>query len=116
MAATAITVTKLAFNEPKKLESFATVSASDGALIPMGADQKMLIMASNTGSSAKEITIVAGDTYQATEDVKFSVPASSEAAFVVESGRFLITKGTDAGKICVKGASTDIAVRAIELP
>ena len=116
MAAVEIKTTKLAWNTFSELEAATAVSASDGALITFGADQKMIIVVTNGAASTKTVTVVAGDGIQATEDVTYTIPASGTVAIAVESGKFLLMNGLSKGKVLVKGASTDVKIQAIELP
>lgn len=120
MAATSITADKLKWNEGKAVTEAAAVNASDGALIDCAgiADQKLLILITNSNASAgKTATIKAGDGIQATDDLELgTIAAGATVAVSVESGAFLITKGANKGKILVKGASADIKVQAIALP
>ena len=116
MSAVLINPIKLAWNEFAEVPAAVAVSASDGAVVTFGADQKMVVLATNAGSATKTITAVAGDGVQATEDAVYTIPASGTVAIAVESGKFLLMKGENKGKVLFKGASADVKLQAIELP
>ncbi len=103
--------TKLKWNEAGFPADAAAVEA-DGALVPMGADQKMLILITATAETTA--TVKSGDGIQATEDLEISIASGKTAAVSVESGKFLITKGENKGNVLVLGEN--IKVQAIELP
>ena len=109
-------VLKLKWNEIALTKEPKAMDTESGVLVPMGADEKMLILIKNTGGVAAEVSIKAGDGIQATEDTVLSVPGNGEAAVSVESGKFLITKGENKGNILLTGASENLEIRAIELP
>ena len=102
---------KLKWNEIFEIPE-AAVASAEGVLVPMGADQKMVILLTATASTTA--TIKAGDGIQATEDIEISLESGKTAAVSVESGKFLITTGENKGNILVIGEN--IKVQAIELP
>ena len=96
---------------------FAAVDATAGAEFEMsGRDDKMLILVQNAATSAKDVTVKAGNGIQGVNDLVASVAASSTTAFVLDSGRYKIVSGADAGKVIVMGASADIKVAVFKLP
>lgn len=108
--------TKLSWNEFSELPDAEDVNTDTGALVPMGADDKMLIILSNSGDAETDVTVKAGDGIQATEDITVTVPEGKEVAVSVESGKFLITKGENKGNVLVTCESAGVKARAIELP
>lgn len=123
MAATAITVQALTARNKfataaLKTAITAAVDASDGALVPFGErDDKYLILVENVhASAAKSVTIKAGDSFQAGGDLTLEIAAASYTFIAIDSGRYLITTGTNKGKIHITGTSADIKVAVFKLP
>lgn len=123
MAATAITVQALTARNKfataaLKTAITAAVDASDGALVPFGErDDKYLILVENVhASAAKSVTIKAGDSFQAGGDLTLEIAAASYTFIAIDSGRYLITTGTNKGKIKITGTSADIKVAVFKLP
>lgn len=122
MARVALTVHKMdKRNELMKAVAtaslFAAVDASDGAEFEMsGRDDKIVILIQNAATSAKSVTVKAGNGIQGVVDYTEQVAASSTTAIVLDSGRFKNVSGADKGKVILKGASADIKVAVIELP
>ena len=95
----------------------AAVDAADGAEFVMDErDDKYLILVQNSATSAKDVTIKAGNGIQGVNDLTHSVAASSFTFVQVDSGRFKNVSGTDKGKVIIKGASADIKVAVFRLP
>ena len=111
-----IDVVKLKWNEFSEIENEVAIDTASGAYVPMGADHKMLILITNDGSESANATVKAGTGIQATEDVTVSVAANKTAAISVESGKFLIVEGDNAGSVLVTASSSNLKVKAIELP
>lgn len=113
MAATTITVTKLAHNTAATMPTTAALNASDGGVIDVKniADQKLLLVLENSDSSAGTATIKAGGMLQSIDDMAVSIPGSSTVVINVESGYILQRDHT----IKITGAAT-IKVAAIALP
>jgi len=113
--------------EPKKLKrnsltmmdaaDFVSVDASDGALVPMFSDARLLIVCRNSGSGSVTATVVKGNALQgAANDLTLAVAAGGYAFAVVESGLYGNTSGELRGKICLKGSSANLQVAAYHLP
>ena len=128
MAATAITPLVLTRNTfgTSVIAEFKAV-ASDGtnnvAYIDAEAyaDQKILILIRNAhATTVKDAYVLKGNGIQkpASDLTAADIPAASASIIpiVVESGAYANTTGTYAGKIVVKGESTDIQVAAVILP
>lgn len=96
---------------------FVAVDASAGAEFAMsGRDDKTLLLVQNAATSAKTVTVKAGNGIQGVNDLTVSVPASSTTALVLDSGRYKNVSGDDRGKVIVMGASADIKLAVIVLP
>jgi hypothetical protein len=96
---------------------FAAVDAAAGAEFAMsGRDDKTLLLVQNAATSAKTVTVKAGNGIQGVNDLTVSVPASSTTALVLDSGRYKNVSGDDRGKVIVMGASADIKLAVIVLP
>lgn len=95
----------------------AAVDASDGAEFAMEErDDKYLLLIQNGATSAKEITIKAGNGIQGVNDLTHTLGASSFTFVQIESGRFKNVTGPDKGKVIIKGASADIKVAVFKTP
>jgi hypothetical protein len=119
MAMTKIENTKLLRNEAKEIESAVAVDASAGASVDYTekSDGKILLMITNSHSSeSKKATILKGNSLQGTEDLEVSIPSGKTYGIVIESGKFENVSGENAGKVIIKGETTDITVQAVELP
>lgn len=68
-------------------------------------DAKMVLVIHNTGSSATDLTVKAGNGIQGVADLVLSVPAGVSLV-KLESGRFKFVSGTNKGKIVVKSTGT----------
>ena len=110
---TKIETKKLIWN---KGEEYAPteVNVADGALLTPGNDEATLIILSST--AAVTATIKAGDGIQGVSDITVSVGANKTAYVAVESGRFKITKGANAGKIKVTTSAAGLSAGCIVLP
>ena len=119
MAITEIKNTELIRNEAKEIETAVAVDETAGASVNYTnkSDGRILLMITNSHSSdAKKATILKGNDLQGTEDLEISIPAGKTYGIVVESGKFENVSGESAGKVIIKGESTDITIQAIELP
>ena len=77
------------FNESVVLEASATASSGTEVIIPFEeADQKTVILVTNSGGSSADVTFKKGDMLQGTEDKVISVPANKTIAVALESGKF----------------------------
>lgn len=113
MAITTVVPTVLEkFNTAAAFTATAAVDASDGAKVPMGADQKMLLILENVHVSAeKTATIKAGEGVFLGADLAVTIAAASTKAIQVESGPF--QKG---GYVFITGTDANIKVAAVRLP
>ena len=93
------------------------VNAADGAEFVMsGADHKYLVYITNGASSAKAVTVKAGNGLQGTADISVSLGAGKSTYVSLESGRFKNVTGADKGKVVITGESADIKVAVFKLP
>ena len=117
MARVVIENTELKFNVASVVEAAEAVDATAGAEVAMGADQKTLVLVSNTSvDTAADVTVKAGNGLQGTYDYTVEVAAGTTVALCMESGAFKQVRGADAGKMIIIGESDDIEVQCIVLP
>ena len=92
------------------------IDATDGAEIKLdGHDERSVLLVHNSASSASNVTVKAGNGLQGVSDLVHSIPASSIALIVLESGKFKNVSGDDKGKVIITGAAT-LKVAFIKLP
>lgn len=109
--------TELVRNEAKEIETAVDTSAGASVDYTNKSDGRILLMITNENASdAKKATIVKGNALQGVEDLEISIPAGKTYGIVIESGKFENVSGENAGKVVIKGESTDITVQAVELP
>ena len=109
--------TELVRNEAKEIETAVDTSAGASVDYTNKSDGRILLMITNGNESdAKKVTIVKGNALQGVEDLEISIPAGKTYGIVIESGKFENVSGENAGKVVIKGESTDITVQAVELP
>lgn len=109
--------TELVRNEAKEIETAVDTSAGASVDYTNKSDGRILLMITNGNESdAKKATIVKGNALQGVEDLEISIPAGKTYGIVIESGKFENVSGENAGKVVIKGESTDITVQAVELP
>lgn len=113
MAAANVVTKNLIWNQGEEYAATA-VDANDGAFLTPGNDEATLIVL--TSSAAVTATIKAGDGIQGVSDITVSVGANKTAYVAVESGRFKITKGANAGKIKVTTSAAGLSAGCIVLP
>lgn len=108
-------------NEPAADALFANlttaISATDGAQVDMsGSDDRILILIQNAATSAKTVTIKAGNGVAGVVDLEKSIAASSYTLLRVDSARFKNLSGADKGNLLITGDSADIKVAVFRLP
>ena len=102
MAAANVTNTVLALGAASDLPTNTAIDTTDGLYITAAADQKMLIILEKI-TSAGDIVIKAGDALQGVSDLNVTFSAVGTKVLTVESGKYLITKGANKGKIHITG-------------
>ena len=113
MAATSVTTKHLTWGTV----GAPTMAAPDGtlgALVRPGNDESTLLVLTATG--ALTATIKAGDGIQGTSDLTVNFTAAGTRYLAVESGKYLITQGDDAGCIRIIPSTTGLMVGCIVLP
>ena len=94
-----------------------TVDIADGAEFEMkDSDHKYLLLIQNSASSAKTVTVKAGNGLQGVADLTAPVAASSYTCVTLESGHFKNVSGTEKGKVILMGESADIKAAVFKLP
>lgn len=116
MAKVNITADTLELNTWKALTF--TAGTTDGWKIPASnADNKRVVLVTNTGSSAVTVTVKKGDGIQGVKDLDaFSVAASKTAAIRLDDGRYKVVSGTDKDTILIVPSATTITACVVELP
>ncbi len=106
------------FATPDAFSDITTaVDATDGAEVEWAErDDKYLLLFYNSGTSATNATIKAGNGIQGVNDTTISIPASKYTFISIDSGRFKNVSGSDKGKVIIAGGSSDIEVAVFKLP
>lgn len=92
------------------------IDATDGAAITLdGHDERCVLLVQNSGSSATNVTVRAGNGLQGVSDLVYSVPQSNLALIVLESGKFKNVSGDNKGKVIINGSAA-LKVAFIKLP
>lgn len=121
MAITNITVQKLQdFNEPATAAlNTAMVQAldeTDGAKIKWDeADEKLLVLVQNSATSAKTLTVKAGNGYAGVNDLEIPVAASSYVFVALESSRFKNVSGDNKDYVMLTG-DANLKVAVFKMP
>jgi len=108
-----------AFTEETDNTDFAAVASSDKIAYfeASGRDEQFVVGVYNNATTAKTVTIKAGNGLQSEfGDLTFSIAAQKIAWVVLSSGRFKNVTGDNKGNIVIEGASTDIQLKVIRLP
>ena len=110
-----ITKTILKMNTTAVLPTGTALSTSGVQIAYDKADQKILILLTNSGSSAASGALKAGNGIQGTNDLSFSIEAGKTLLLVAESGKFVNHSGENKGKAVLTGTS-DIKAACVALP
>lgn len=78
-------------------------------------DDKYVIIAQNTGSSASNLTIKKGNGIQGVADNVITIAAGKTVAINLESGCYKNVSGDNKGRVIMTGAAT-IKVAVVKLP
>lgn len=121
MAVTAITPEAISLNtfDLDSLAMTAPTTAADGFLVDVSgyADNKILFVFQNSGSTDRTATIKKGNGLQGVSDLTSGAITSAKfSAITVESGRFKNVSGTNKGKILVIPSHAELKMAAIVLP
>lgn len=113
-----VTNTVLVRNEAKVLEEAVAIKTTG---VTVDYENKscgsILLLVANTGSEAKKLTIVKGNSLQGVEDLEVSVTNGTTVGIVVESGKFINVSGENKGKVVLKSEDdTSLTVQVVELP
>ncbi len=82
-----------------------------------GRDEQFVVGVYNNATTAKTVTIKAGNGLQSEfGDLTFSITAKKIAWIVLSSGRFKNVTGENKGNIVIEGESADIQLKVIRLP
>lgn len=92
-----------------------TIDGSDGALLtPTKQDEKLLLQI-NVVTGAN-VTVVKGDSHQATVDYVLAGTGNRTYYLALESGKYKNITGTNKGKIKITSSQADTTILAIQLP
>ena len=108
-----MTNTNLRWNEAATAVLTAADTAS-GIWVTPGADEATVLIL--TASGAMTVTISAGDGLQGTEDLQIVFQNAGTRYLSVESGRYLQTRGENAGKLLIKPSTSGLTVGCLRLP
>ena len=113
---TAISVYKTAKkNEATELSatSFFTACTATGVSIPIGKDDKTVIILYNDGTSPANVTIEKGDGLQGVNNLAVTLTGGKYYVLSIDSGAFKHLTGTEKGNVVVKGVCKIAVVEAI---
>ena len=79
-------------------------------------DDKYLVVAQNTGSSAGIFTVKKGNGIQGVADKTISISAGKTIYLTLESGAYKHVSGEHKGRVLFAGSSTSIQVAVVKLP
>ena len=119
MAALKLEPKVLNYNEmtPFKLGSLSFVDTTDGALVPLEGDGRMMIVVMNGTGSEQTITLKKGNGPMGAAEDKTATMANGELIFMaVESGLYGQTEGENRGYIHVGTSSSDLQMGCFCLP
>ena len=120
MARATITVHSLddrnSFLDIATLETQVDASSRQAEFRMSERDDKYLILVHNSGTSAANVTVKAGNGIQGVADLTHSVAASSYATVSLDSGAYKNVSGDDKGKVIIEGSATGIKIAVFKLP
>ncbi len=93
-------------NNLKTIEFEALTANTAKAITWDNSDEHSIVVVTNTGLSATDLTVKAGNGIQGVNDVTYTVPANSTNIIKLESGRFKNVSGDNKGKIVVISTGT----------
>ena len=100
-------------NEATELSTFLNACTATGVSIPIGKDDKTVIILHNDGSSNVDVTIEKGDGLQGVNDLKVTLTAGKYYVLSIDTGAFKHLTGTEKGYVVVKGVCKIAVVEAI---
>ena len=93
------------------------IDAAGGAEFAIeGQDDKYLLLIQNAATTAKTVTVKAGNGLQGVCDLSCEVAASGYTCLTPESGSFKNVSGDDKGKVIITGTDANIKVAVFKLP
>lgn len=95
-------------NEIVNLELTALTAATETPVAFDQKDDQTILVLANSGTSAVDVTIKAGNGLQGVNDLTVSVKAGANA-IKLESGRFKFVTGVNKGKIVLKAAASGVS-------
>ena len=111
MAAGALTLVKTPINGSVAAPTAVTVSTADGAYVTVGDGASGNIFLVVTATAESSVTIKGGDGVLSGPDYTHAFSAAGSAYLAVDTGRFLITTGTNKGKIKLAAATAAVTVQ-----
>lgn len=95
------------------VEACGAVSSEYHAYAPVAGARDVVLMLENSGETAGSAVICAGDSVFAGADLTVTLAAGAIELVAVETGRFAIMSGENAGYIKIKGSSGSVKAGAI---
>lgn len=94
---------------PNTITEVEKISAVTGdvLVIPVTGKGHRIDFRLKCGTTAGNITVKSGDSWQASNDLTIALEAGKEYAFVLDTGYFLNTTGENKGKILIE---TEVAI------
>ena len=102
-------------NDAKELSAttFFTTCTTAGVSIPIGKDDKTVIILHNGGTSDVEVTIERGDGLQGVNNLKVALTKDKYYVLSIDTGAFKHLTGAEKGNVVVKGECNIAVVEAI---
>ena len=117
MAIAALSLTKITAMNTGITPTFAAITTG-GASIPIGKDERVLLVALNSNVAAKTCVVTKGNDSLngAPADLTLTIGAGEYAAVELDSSKYGQMSGTSKGKILLtSSAGADVAVIAFQL-
>lgn len=104
------------FSDITTLETAVDTTSKQAEFIMNERDDKYLILVHNTGSTAANVIVKAGNGIQGVADLTHSVASKTYAAVSLDSGCYKNVSGDDKGKVIIESSVTDVSVAVFKLP
>lgn len=104
---------------PNTITEVAKISAVSGdvLVVPITGKGHRIEFRLKCGTTAGDITVKSGDSWQASNDLTIALEVGKEYTFILDTGYFLNTSGNNKGKILIETAVAlaEVSVVDIEL-
>jgi len=96
---------------------FTNAISADGCTVPIGKDERLLIIATNSDDSPHTVVVAKGDSVNgAAADLSISIAAGAYVAFELDSSRYGQMSGANKGKFSIMSDSgADVTLTPVQL-